>query len=369
MPESGHHADLCRQICTSSSGNVSSVIVAGCGLVGAWIGNRLHQSGFHVTMIDSNHTSFTSLDPDIERCHSRADGNLLSNLLSSKGQSIIVNALPGRIGHQFRIEACILGVSIIDVSFTPEDPRDLQDIAIDSQTSIIFDTGVAPGFSNMLLAEAVRRHGALSSGVIKVGGNPTEPDDGWSYMAPFSPSDVIEEYTRPARVLRDGSLFVLPALSERHLIDVADRGRMEAFLTDGLRSVLDTIPSVQLDEYTVRWPGHIDRYLEQKGHMDESSLLSAWSWNSQRPEFTWMEVSTKGASGEIRWVVEAEGDTSGSSMARTTGAITCALVEWIERAELGPGIHSPETLPPDALAHCIDWYGKSGVTITCEETF
>ena len=67
-------------------------------------------------------------------------------------------------------------------------------------------------------------------------------------------------------------------------------------------------------------------------------------------------------------VVEAEGDSSGSSMARTTGAITCALVEWIERTGVDPGIHPPETLPPDALTHCMDWYGKSGVTITCEET-
>ena len=55
-------------------------------------------------------------------------------------------------------------------------------------------------------------------------------------------------------------------------------------------------------------------------------------------------------------------------MARTTGAITCALGEWIERTGVDPGIHPPETLPPDALTHCMDWYGKSGVTITCEET-
>ena len=368
MPESGHLADLCRKICTSTSRIVTSVIVAGCGLVGAWIGDRLHHSGHEVTMIDTDTARLAALESQIMGIHGQATREVISTHLSSFGKSIIVNALPGRIGHQFRLEVCDLGVSIIDVSLSPEDPRELQDAAINAHTSIIFDTGVAPGFSNMLLAEAVRRQGPLSKGLIKVGGNPTKPDDAWSYMAPFSPSDVIEEYTRPARVLRDGSVIVLPALSDRHLIDVPNKGTMEAFLTDGLRSVLDTIPSVSLDEFTIRWPGHIERYLDQKDHMDESSLISEWSWDPQRPEFTWMEVVAESDSGTIRWVVEAEGNASGSSMARTTGAITCALVEWTDQAELSPGIYSPEALPSDALAHCLHWYDKSGVGITCDES-
>ncbi len=81
-------------------------------------------------------------------------------------------------------------------------------------------------------------------------------------MAPFSPKDVIAEYTRPARVIRDGGEVVLPALSERHFIEVPEHGQMEAFLTDGLRSLLETIPAVEMSEYTIRWPGHIQRFIE-----------------------------------------------------------------------------------------------------------
>ena len=36
---------------------------------------------------------------------------------------------------------------------------------------------------------------------------------------------------------------------------------MEAFLTDGLRSVLANIPAEEMSEYTVRWPGGIFRNL------------------------------------------------------------------------------------------------------------
>ena len=62
-------------------------------------------------------------------------------------------------------------------------------------------------------------------------------------MAPFSPYDVIEEYTRPARIVRDGTPRTVPALAERQRFDVDGRGEMEAFLTDGSRSVLETIPA------------------------------------------------------------------------------------------------------------------------------
>ena len=73
-------------------------------------------------------------------------------------------------------------------------------------------------------------------------------------MAPFSPTDVIEEYTRPARVMIEGREVIIPALSDRHEISVPGHGEMEAFLTDGLRSLTTSIPCSEMAEYTVRWP-------------------------------------------------------------------------------------------------------------------
>ena len=83
---------------------------------------------------------------------------------------------------------------------------------------ILWDTGIAPGLSNMLLSRAYDEMGPLEKGEVRVGGNPTGPTGGWNYMAPFSPIDVIAEYTRPARVIRGSELVTLPALSERHEI-------------------------------------------------------------------------------------------------------------------------------------------------------
>ena len=115
-------------------------------------------------------------------------------------------------------------------------------------------------------------------------------------MAPFSPIDVISEYTRPARVIRDSELAILPALSERHEIEVQEKGIMEAFLTDGLRSVLTTIPAEELSEYTVRWPGHIQMFLDEteNAEIDVERITSEWQYNERISEFTWMEVFAQG---------------------------------------------------------------------------
>ena len=137
---------------------------------------------------------------------------------------------------------------------------------------------------------------------------------------------------------------------------------MEAFLTDGLRSVLETIPAEDLTEATVRWPGHIDRFIELDGQFDEDALVQAWAWDGARPEFTWMEVVTEGE-GCTRWVLDDEGRPSGSSMARTTGAITCAVVEHLLDGGVPPGVHAPESVGDGLLERCLVTYAKHGIEL------
>ena len=58
---------------------------------------------------------------------------------------------------------------------------------------------------------------------IKVGGNPAKPDNDWSYMAPFSPSDVIEEYTDKLG-LENGKIKIVEPLTDLHSINVSNFG-------------------------------------------------------------------------------------------------------------------------------------------------
>ena len=340
---------------------MAEVAVLGAGLVGSWIVENLASQGYHVLAIDSDQKRISKLESIATTIHQKVNDDLIFSL----GVKVIVNALPGRIGHSVRKSLLESGAMIADLAFTPEDPREMNEIATKHGACLIYDVGVAPGLSNLLLKECNKRHGRLSLGRVRVGGNPVEFDDEWSYMAPFSPIDVIEEYTRPARIIRGGEIVTLPALSERLLFHVEGRGEMEAFLTDGLRSVLDSVDADELIEATVRWPGHIDRYISNKDILTESQLVDAWKWDSNRPEFTWMEVYGKG-NGSSKWILDDEGRKDGSSMARTTGAITCAVVKYLLENEGQIGIYPPEGIDSDLLERCIREYSLHGINLIQE---
>ena len=264
--------------------------------------------------------------------------------------------VPGDIGHRVLHALHSHGHRIVDLSFSETTPDRLPE----GTSTVLWDVGIAPGLSNMLVALAHRELGALEKVSIKVGGNPSQQDDEWSYMAPFSPHDVIAEYTRPARVVRDGTIVVVPAMSELHSIDANGRP-MEAFLTDGLRSLVN-IPARSMGEYTVRWPGHIQRY--QRTELRPDELVDAWRLDPERPEFTWMEVRVEG-NGQVRtWTVEDEGMDGDSSMARTTGLVTFAcVVAWSQQELFTEGIHPPEDLPTDVIENVLQTLKDEGVRI------
>ncbi|MGB1366226.1 MAG: saccharopine dehydrogenase family protein [Candidatus Poseidoniaceae archaeon] len=341
------------------------IVALGCGLVGEYVIHRLADDGHPVTAVDiripqslRNRQEIFSIEQDAKRY-----------VESLQESTIIINMLPGRIGHAIRETLVKGGHQIVDLAFTEEDPQTLDELAKQFGATMVWDIGIAPGLSNMLLAKAQRELGTLDNVSIHVGGNPTEPDEHWSYMAPFSPSDVIEEYTRPARVVRDGEIVTLPALAERHNIEVEGTDGMDAFLTDGLRSVLTTIDATNMAEYTVRWPQHVDRWLAEGDSTPENELLTAWKFDANRPEFTWMKVRCQAQESIKEWTVVDYGKDGNGSMARTTGLVTYALASLFatkgpEYCGLQNGIYSPELLNESTLKFILDVFKEHGVSVS-----
>ena len=349
----------------------------GVGLVGSYVARKFAGSGYTVHAYDPQPYRVMGV-PGIEIHHIEPDEDpidLMLELIHSQDDftfepecDIVINMLPGDIGHSSTTSLAELPWRTVDLSFSEFTPDRVDQNAKDYGASILWDTGIAPGLSNMLLSLAYEEMGALKKGEVRVGGNPTGPTDGWNYMAPFSPIDVVAEYTRPARVIRDSELVILPALSERHEIEVPEKGKMEAFLTDGLRSVLNTIPAVDLSEYTVRWPGHIQMFIDEResGRLDIQNLISEWQYNEKMPEFTWMEVTAESLDGrEMTWRIQDHGGDDGHSMARTTGLVTvCCVEEWINEPNmLPPGVHPPEALSSEAVERIISRMVQEGVEI------
>lgn len=317
----------------------------GGGLVGSFVTRKLVEDGFEVHLFDVVNRATPAvfhLKDAASADHSSAD--------------LIVNMVPGSIGHDVLRVLHEQGHNIVDLSFSETTPDQLPA----GPGVVLWDVGIAPGLSNMLVALAQRELGRLDKVSIKVGGNPAQPDDGWSYMAPFSPHDVIAEYTRPARIVRDGAVTVVPAMDELHTVDANGR-TMEAFLTDGLRSLIN-LPADSMGEYTVRWPGHIQRY--QRTTLSPDELVDAWAFDPQRPEFTWMEVRVEAGENTRVWTVEDSGKDGDSSMARTTGLVTFACVKaWSERTLFDRGVHPPEDLPDDVIHDVIEVLKNEGVTV------
>ena len=317
----------------------------GGGLVGSFVTRKLVEDGFEVHLFDVVNRATPAvfhLKDAASADHSSAD--------------LIVNMVPGSIGHDVLRVLHEQGHNIVDLSFSETTPDQLPA----GPGVVLWDVGIAPGLSNMLVALAQRELGRLDKVSIKVGGNPAQPDDGWSYMAPFSPHDVIAEYTRPARIVRDGAVTVVPAMDELHTVDANGR-TMEAFLTDGLRSLIN-LPADSMGEYTVRWPGHIQRY--QRTTLSPDELVDAWAFDPQRPEFTWMEVRVEAGEKTRVWTVEDSGKDGDSSMARTTGLVTFACVKaWSERPLFDRGVHPPEDLPDDVIHDVIEVLKNEGVAV------
>lgn len=285
---------------------------------------------------------------------------------------LLVIAVPGFMGYKVLEAAIACGKPIADISFFPEDARGLDQKAREKGITVVTDMGVAPGMGNLILG---REDADMEVKAFEcyVGGLPKLRRKPFEYKAPFSPIDVLEEYTRPARMKENGRVVVRKALSEIELMEFDRIGTLEAFNTDGLRSLLYSMPHIpDLKEKTLRYPGHASLILslQQAGFFSNESLagsgltplqataailLKDWKLGEEEEEFTIMQVRVKGIRDNKEITVqydlydEYDHATQTSSMARTTGYTCTAAASLLIRKQLTvPGIIAPEQIGSDA---------------------
>lgn len=288
---------------------------------------------------------------------------------------IVVTAVPGFLGYK-TLEAVInAGKDVVDISFFPEDALQLDKLAKQKNVTAITDCGVAPGISNFIIG----RHNEemkITSFKCYVGGLPKEKKPPFQYKAPFSPVDVIQEYIRPARLVENGAIVTKPALSERELMHFDEVGELEAFNTDGLRSLLFTMAHIpDMKEKTLRYPGHIDLIiaLQQSGFFDTTPLrfqevdispfdftsrllVNQWKLDPEEEELTVMKVIVRGEDKTIEYNLLDRYDvsTKTSSMARTTGYTCAAAVNLVAKNLFNEkGVFPPELVGKDKT--CFDF--------------
>ena len=354
------------------SDGAKRVVVLGAGMVGEAIARDLAlDAGLRVDVADLRPES-------LERVAGRAavgtvradlgDSDAVARLVGA--YDLVVGALPSVIGLQTLRTVVRAGRDVVDISFMPEDALELDPLAREGGVTAVVDCGVAPGLSNMMCGKAASRLDPLESVEIYVGGLPVARHWPFDYKAGFAPWDVLEEYTRPARVVEHGRVVVKEPLSEPELLDFPGVGTLEAFNTDGLRSLARTLPAPFMKEKTLRWPGHAElmRVLKDSGFFSldpidvrgqkvrprdvtAALLFPRWTFEEGEADLTVMRVRVVGREDGERvahaWdlVDRFHEETGLRSMSRTTGYVATSVARLVAGGGFRrPGVHAPETL-------------------------
>src|SRR5687768_2270319 len=351
---------------------MKNVIVLGAGLVGKEMATDLAQN-FDVTAVDINEEALNRIGKSGIKTQQADFTNeeLLRAMVSNA--DLVVGAVPGFLGFQTVRTIISAGKSMVDISFFPEDPFLLDDLAKQKNVSVITDCGVAPGMGNIILGYHNQRMKVHEYECL-VGGLPVVREWPYEYKAVFSPIDVIEEYTRPARYVQNGALITKEALSDPELIHFDGVGTLESWNSDGLRTLIRTMPDIpNMIEKTLRYPGCIEylRVLRASGFFSYEEievngmrvrpidvtarlLFPKWKLKPGEEEFTVMRIRIAGRENGSPKVYEynvldrTDKVTQTLSMARTTGYTCTAAASLVLGGSYSrKGISPPEFLGED----------------------
>ncbi len=371
------------------------IVVLGAGMVGSAIARDLAaEERFVVTALDRDAQALDRLHQSSNgRVHgTRADLSDTAGFLPAIADcDLVISAVPGFMGNKVLRAIIEARKNVVDISFSPEDPFLLDDLARARGVTAVVDCGVAPGLCNIQAGYTYEKLERTDRYVCYVGGLPQVRRKPYEYRVVFSAVDVLEEYTRPARFKEHGQLVTRPALSEVELLDLPGVGTLEAFNTDGMRTMLQTLKIPDMREKTLRYPGHAGLMrvfrdsgffsttpLEVKGQqvapMDLTArlLFDEWRMRPGERDLTVMQVILEGsqAGQHVRYsyflLDRYDDPTQTTAMARTTG-YTCAIVarQVLDGLFASRGICPPEYVgrKKGCYEHLLSEYAKRGIHV------
>ena len=344
---------------------MAKLIVLGAGLVGGVMAKDLAKQ-HNVTSVDISQKNLDVLDGIKTICADVSDTATLQNLI--KDFDLVVGAVPGFMGYKMMKNVIEAGKNIVDISFYPEDPFGLDELAKEKGVVAVMDCGVAPGMGNIIFGHHDKSM-KITDYECLVGGLPQKREWPYEYQAVFSPIDVIEEYIRPARYVQNSVLVVKEALSDTELVEFNEIGTLESWNSDGLRSLIYTMNHVpNMIEKTLRYPGCVEylKVLRASGFfsydevevngsmirpvdMTAKLLFPKWEMKEGDRDFTVMRIVIDGLENNEKVTYQynlLDRYKDGiNSMSRTTGFTCTAVANLVVNGEYDRvGISPPEYL-------------------------
>ena len=303
------------------------------------------------------------------------DGAALRDVI--RGHHAVLCALPYYYNLEVSRAALELGVHFADLGGNTEIVFQQKKFDLEARTkrvTVIPDCGLAPGMVNILAAEGIRRVGDADTVKIFVGGLPQHPEPPLNYQIVYSLEGVLDYYTTPAWVLREGKPTRVDPLSEPEPVSFPPPvGTLEAFHTAGGISTMPwtyegRIPSMEYK--TLRYPGHAALMkaigdlgllelapIDVKGRavVPRDVFIAAVSPKLSKPgqrDLVALRVEVRGRSGQhVAWQLldyfdEARGI---SAMMRTTGySLAVTGLMQVDGRIKTLGVHTPDEAVPFA---------------------
>lgn len=328
------------------------IVVVGAGGMGSVIARDL-SSANDVTVIDSNPKALNAL-VGVDTFNGPI--NEFRGLVTA---DLVVTALPSDVAPDIMKYLLKKGKKVVDISFTDYNPFELDSLARSNNALYVPHAGFAPGLSNILAGWLYYSENSRDMEIL-VGGLQERPLPPMNYNPTFNASSVIDEYTRPARYLRNGKIETAEPLASIEKEEVKGFGELDTFYSDGLATILDTLRDATVIEKTYRYPGHLDKmkFLRDMGYFSDLKMngsspreISNGIFRSLAGNYRDVSIlkvkSLDGKKTEFQCIDHYDVKTGTTSMARMTGYSAAAIAEGV--------LHG---MAPEKGVFATEWIGK-----------
>lgn len=353
------------------------ILVVGAGNIGTMTALYLSEKGYTVIVIDQDPGKIRRIRDQLGLKAFKVSVRSEDYRRLVARSRLVALALPGSIGYEALKTTIAVGAErVVDVSYMPEDPLTLDRLAKEKNSLVIVDAGLAPGISNLFIGHALSQLKRIDKALVYVGGIAEDPECPLGLAGTWNTRDLLEEYTRPARLVVGGEVRSVDPLSEYGEVHIPGIGVFEYFPSDGLRTMLATLRPLPetMAEYTLRWPGHVEamRMLKKLGFLepiglriglcemdalDYTSAILASKLAECRRDRVVMYVNVTGI-GDVRHedyelLIDQSYDEENqvTAMAETTSATQSCMCQQLleETIRVDSGINPPEIVGIDGI--------------------
>jgi len=288
----------------------------------------------------------------------------------------VMSAIPYYFNYPLAGLAVEAGVHFADLGGNTEIVRQQQTLDAEAKAkgvSVVPDTGLAPGMVNVIAQHGIEQFETVERVQLFVGGLPQVPEPPLGYQIAYSIEGMVDYYTTPSLVVRNGAPTEVTALSELETVPfAAPLGELEAFHTAGGLSTMvyryaGKIPSMEYK--TLRYPGHarIMESIRGLGLLDTTAVevkgqqvvprdvfvrVAGDKLRKGKPDLVALRVVVTGTSNGVRstraWEVVDYYDAARgiTAMMRTTGYTLSITGQLQAMKAIAPGVHTPDECVP-----------------------